>query len=332
MEQKEFIRRILENGQGKLSHEDFSAIEDWKAISDENRAFAESIERTIELSSSYGQNIDFDPSDAYISFQERIKEIEVIPLKSTSSGSNFLKIAASLAILFTIVSGLWFAKGITSTQMATVYSEEGQTLNLSDKTKVVLNSKTSLEHFTALDANKRKIHLEGEAFFDVYRMPDKPFLITTNSIQIEVLGTSFNVRDLDKEDESIVYVKSGKVKISALAAPNRKVVLTAGQQVIFDKKTGQIVKSNDASINALSWMEGKLSFKKTKLKYAVKDLERYFDIKIDLKNKDLFECEYTSLFNKPQKLEIIETIAATFNLQLKQIGETNYELSGGSCE
>lgn len=332
MEQKDFIRRILENGHGNLNHDDFSALEAWKAKSEENRAFAESIERTIELSNNYGKDLDFNASNAFNSFQDRIKVKEVIPLKSRTNRRNVLKIAASIAVLIAIVSGLWLSQGSASAEMATIYSEMGESLTLMDKSKVILNRKASIEHFTSLNSNTRKVNLEGEAFFDVYRMTEKPFLINTNSIQIEVLGTSFNVRDFKSEDESMVFVKSGKVKISSLSAPNKKIVLTAGQQVIFNKKSGKLEKSSDEALNALSWMEGKLSFKKTKLKYAVKDLERYFGIKIDLKNKDLEECLYTSLFNEPQKLEIIETIAATFKLHLKQIGESNYELSGGSCE
>lgn len=332
MEQKDFIRSIIENGQGKLSQADLRVLEAWKAKSDDNRLYAESIEKTLALTGDFGKNLEFDPSSAFVRFQEKVNKTEVIPLINTNSRRNFMKIAASLAILVAVLSSLWFSQISSSNQMVSVFSEKGESLTLVDKTKVILNKKASLEHFTAISSNPRVVNLKGEAFFDVYRMTDKPFIINTNSIQIEVLGTSFNVRDLDSEDECMVYVKSGKVKINSIATPRTRIILTAGEQAIFNKKTGAFRKSNDHILNALSWMEGKLSFNKTKLKYAIQDLERYFDISIDLKNKSLEECEYTSLFNEPQKASIIETIAATFNLQLKQIGDSTYELNGGSCE
>ena len=333
MKKQDLIRRIIENGQGNLSQEDFRALEAWKAESSDNRVFAESIEQTFQLSGGYGEDVDFDASKAFNKFQKRINIEEATPTTNSNIHRlRFLKIAASIAIIISLATAFWFQQSNGTGALAKVYSENGETLTLIDKTKVVLNKKGSLTHFTTISDTKRAATLDGEAFFDVHRMIEKPFVITTNSMKIEVLGTSFNVRDFDAEDESLVFVKSGKVKVSSLTIPDSKTVLTAGQQLVIDKTTGKIKKDREENLNALSWMEDKLSFRKTKLKYAIKDLERYFNISIELKNKSIEDCPYTSLFNAPKKNEMIETIAATFNLQLKQIGEMNYELSGGSCE
>lgn len=334
MEQKEFIRRIIENRNGKLSQEDYRVLEAWKAKSDDNRAFVKSIERTLDLTADYGNDLEFDSSKAFSKFTQTINNTaEVIPLKKSVSKRRFLKIAASVAILLAVISTIWVNQGNATSEIATLYSEKGESITLIDQSKVVLNQKSHLEHFTSMPSNSRNVKLNGEAFFDVYKISDKPFLINTNSIQIEVLGTSFNVRDLDSEEESLVFVKTGKVKISSISNPRKKIILTPGEQVIFNKKTGNFTKSIDnKTINALSWMEGKLSFNKTKLKYALKDLERHFGVSIKLNNKAIEDCPYTSLFNEPQEANIIETIAATFNLHLKQLGDSSYELSGGSCE
>lgn len=325
------IRRIIEEKQGHLNKQDLQALRDWMAQSDENKRYVESLQLIWDKSLEYSTDQQFDQITAFQKFKQKTsREPKVFEMKKVSR-SSLLKIAASL--LFLAMAGtiyFYFSPSNSEQGFAKTTEHKSEAMSLVDGSIVTLNAHTHLNYFKSNEGKNRKLSLNGEGFFEVAKDTDKPFIINTKNLKIEVLGTSFNVRDYEDQNSAEVYVKSGKVKVQAKRS-NQLLILIAGESLLLDKQSQSFRKSKTEQLNSMAWLEGKLSFKKTPLLQALNDLEKYFGINISLKNESIKECPYTSLFNNPDKDDILATISAAFDLQLKQEGDKTYYLTGGSC-
>lgn len=128
-----------------------------------------------------------------------------------------------------------------------------QTIVLSDGTSILLQPHGVLEYPATFAADLREVSLKGEAFFQVTRDPDRPFLVQSGDIITRVLGTSFTVRNVDGEDNVLVQVKTGKVSVfmaNERSEPSKVsdkkvdgVVLMPNQQVLYEKDAMKMTKS-----------------------------------------------------------------------------------------
>ena len=103
-------------------------------------------------------------------------------------------------------------------------------------------------------------------------------------------------------------------------------------KAIYNTQTKQLESIQDASLNAIAWHSKQLSFRKTPVSKAIKDIERYFHIDINLKNPNIEKCTFTSVTNDSDLDEILQTLVEAFDLELQQQNATTYELVGGQCQ
>lgn len=193
------------------------------------------------------------------------------------------------AALFIFVSGITF--GIykisgsfsSSQQMSytTIKVENGQhkTLTLSDGSVVVLNACSKLvipDHFTG---DERRVRLNGEAYFSVAPDKDMPFIVETDDMTVQVLGTSFNMKVYSEDSQYSICVESGKVQVDLAEAMIR---LTPNEQVIVDKTNKEFFKQQELSSRVLSWRNKGLYFNRTPLKSVINELYRVYDQPIEL--------------------------------------------------
>ena len=324
------IRRIIELKQGRLNKQESQMLQDWAVQSQENQAFVDSLNLIWDNSEDFKPNVTFDSQEAFERFQSKI-----------NSKENKAAVKGHYKILYRIAAGLLFlvmATGIyhlytsssSNQQLVESTLDQIKSIDLIDGSNIQLNVESKLTYFAGLEEKSRKVSLVGEGFFDVSRNENKPFIIHTENFKIEVLGTSFNVRDYKSDGIAEVFVKSGKVKVIAKKS-NQVLVLTADEHLYINKETQAFKKSKTAKRNAIAWINGKLSFKKSALSDVLNDVENYFNVSIVLENEALKTCPYTSLFNEPDLDSIIETISAVFDMQIKQEGSQNFTLSGGTC-
>lgn len=141
----------------------------------------------------------------------------------------------------------------------TAFSEMREIM-LPDGTKVHVNGGTEIDYDkNQFDLEKREIWLAGEAFFEVAKNPDKPFIIHTGNIITTVRGTSFNVKAYDQMDKISVVVRSGIVEVGM--ADRTFDVLTANKQIIYDETTDQYTTSESSWEDAGAWMHKRLVLK-----------------------------------------------------------------------
>ena len=195
---------------------------------------------------------------------------------------TFLKYAAVVAVLVMGIWGVYYTVGILSLNKVSyitfnVNKGERQKITLPDGTKVILNSNTCLKYSVPFKGDVRKVEMDGEGFFDVAKDPDKPFIIHTISADVRVLGTSFNVKAYNEDDEVAVSVKTGKVQVDI---ENAALKLLPNEQLVLDKTSKEYRKHNEDITKIMLWTEGKLYFNRMSVQSLALELQRIYDCKI----------------------------------------------------
>ena len=208
------------------------------------------------------------------------------------------------------------------------YNQEKKQVTLPDSSHVWLNENSRLTYDPRFE--QRHVSLEGEAFFEVQRLVERPFEIVSGDATTTVLGTSFNVRAYAAEDKIEVTVKTGKVALAVTKSKESTVILTPGETGVFNKKEEKVEVATREMENADAWKTEKLSFDDEKMAQVIAALERYFDVNIAVSDPALLECPYTSSFDQPDLHAILTVIGSTIGFEFSKT-EERYLLTGKGC-
>lgn len=195
-------------------------------------------------------------------------------------------------------------------------------LTLSDGTKVWLNAASSLkfpQHFTSTKEN-RIVYLKGEAFFDVTKNKAQPFIVKTETIDVEVLGTQFNVSSYTEDATVKTTLVEGAVVVNDQNENTNSLQLVPNDQAIFSKDKKVMHKQKVNTSLYTSWMDKKIILQNESFIDAFKRIERSYDVSITSHNNKLNNTRFTGEFD----VENIEEILKTFSETLK----FTYEIKG----
>lgn len=183
---------------------------------------------------------------------------------------------------------------IIAQSMNVIEVPKGQrsTLTLTDGTKVWLNAESRLVYPASFTAKNREVTLEGEGFFEVARNEKSPFIVRTDLIEVAVLGTKFNIEAYPDE---IVFVTltEGKVEVAS-NENNERVTLEENDQASYSRESGLNVKRGISGDLLKSWTSGEFSYIDKTLAYIVNDLQRRFNVKITILDKELENETFSS--------------------------------------
>ena len=181
---------------------------------------------------------------------------------------------------------------------------------LADGTLINLNAGSSLRYPNGFKAEgNREVFLTGEAYFQVSHDAKRPFLVHTDDLEIEVLGTHFNVQAYADEKNSNTLLVNGVVQVKQKSNPEDAVVLKPGMQASYTQgsKTLEIASVNTAPY--IAWVKGQLYFDQADFPQIARILERKFDVQIQVNNTALKKEKFTAKF----KAESLEQILKSFN-------------------
>jgi len=199
---------------------------------------------------------------------------------------------------------------------------------LPDGSKVKLNHGSKLIYPKNFSGNTREVTLSGEAFFDVAKNPEKPFIIKTAGASIKVLGTTFNVYAYSESQTVEVIVKTGKVELNELVSSKtengEKVLLLPGEKGTFDKQNKTIAKETTFNPNNLSWYTHEIEFKYTRLSDVLQTLQRAYNLQITVEEGVDLDQKLSATFSQQQPDYIMEVIAMTQNLNLKKTSNNQF--------
>lgn len=233
-------------------------------------------------------------------------------------------VAASILILSMIAGIFYFnnknhywASPIAFREMATG-SSDIKVIILGDGTKITLNRKSRLKYPVSFGGRTREVFLSGEAFFEVTHNPKRPFKVHTDKLDIQVLGTSFNIQASGVDKELSVSVASGKVGVTPTKAKIKTYMLVTGDQLSYNRSTGKFSQSRVDVANIKAWQTGTFIFRNETLENITHQLERYYKVSILFKNKSLL-TKQISLKVKNQRIDTVMkalSISAEFRYRI----------------
>lgn len=148
-------------------------------------------------------------------------------------------------------------------------------ITLSDGTKVWLNSNSSLKYPSAFSASERRVELTGEAYFEVSKNKQKPFIVETSLQKVEVLGTKFNINAYDDESSTQTSLAEGSVRVSC---NNNTALLRPGQQSTLTDQNIAVRSINMDQV--LDWKNGDFNFSNNNLKEIMRKISRWYNIDV----------------------------------------------------
>jgi transmembrane sensor len=308
--------------------------------SDQKR-LSELLKSSVELRLQFSEMlklhaIAFTPqieAEKQANYQKLIAQIKDQPVIVTSRFqiSDFRKIAANIVLFISLsVASFYIYRDITSPADTMLWYETfspvgSQTkIILPDSTVVWLNSGSTLKYNKSFGIKSREVALAGEGYFEVKKDKTKPFTVHTDSLNVNVLGTVFNVRAYTEDATVIVNLMEGSVNISLPKATNDgSLIMKPNERLVFNKQTKKSISSEtDASRSAL-WTTGKLCFVDATLEQITKDLERKYDVKIQIASEKTKNEIFSGSLNLSLPLkEVLNYIDVDKKFIIKQSGDT----------
>lgn len=265
----------------KASSQEKEAIKEWLEASPANkeqllkeRAFYDAM-----IVSNYRPDVTVQTSKA--------------PLRLTII-KEVVKVAAIIIIVLTF--GFYYHQEKlkeASTAVNTIYVPAGQRANLilPDGTNVWLSARTEIKYPAIFTGSKREIQLNGEAYFDVNKQPDNPFIVHTKQGDIEVLGTQFYVEAYNDSEYFSTALISGCIKVNS---KNNTVTLKPNQKA--DIRNGVLAVSPIVDYDPYRWCDGLICFKNICFTDLMKKFEKYYGIDIVIENKKVSDHIFSGKF------------------------------------
>lgn len=191
-------------------------------------------------------------------------------------------------------------------------------VTLPDGTRVWLNAASSITYPTAFTGHTRSVRMTGEAYFEVAKNTEQPFLVETGETVIKVLGTHFNVNNYMEEGPMRTTLFEGKVEVSGRGYSR---IMRPGEQTAITGN-GIEVKTNINTDQVLAWKEGKFYFEQDDLKSILRQFERWYDVEVIyegiLKNRKFFGIVDRSS-SLSVVLELLKNSDIKFNIEGKKL-------------
>lgn len=272
----------------------------------------------------------------------------ILPTPRTSqetkkSTSRLLLVAATVSII--IVSAGWmayrfsFEKHVPTTPqpMAQVRNSGKaiQRVLLEDGSVVWLKPHSEITYERAFSGPQRRLKLVGEAFFHIHRDTDHPFVISTNNVETQVLGTSFSIKAYEESSSIEVEVLTGKVSVKLAdrvdLRATQEVLLAPNEKATYFKVENQLRKSEPERPDDLAiWKPSDISFDNVPVREVIHALNAAFAVKIQASNVNLLNCLVRADFSDQNLPDILELLSKSIEASYEFRDNTFY-LMGEGC-
>ncbi len=289
---------------GEAEPEEKKEIADWLDLSAENKKLYSDL-REIWLSSGIETNADdYHLEDAIRKFRNEIRKEKSGKPKQIDF-NRFLKYAAILILLLSLPFSYYIGtRNNTDDSITTISCAFGDksSIILPDSSRVWLNSGSKLT-FSSNFKNGRKVSLEGEAFFSVAKDKNHPFRVKTAEVEVEVLGTKFNLKAYPEEKSVSTTLVEGSVNISS---KYQSTLMKPDQKLVYDKESKKlVVQELTDTAPETEWKDGRFVFRNESLAELKPKLERWFDVDIVFGDDMVKDRRFTGVLGRESILEAV---------------------------
>ncbi len=195
-------------------------------------------------------------------------------------------------------------------------------LVLADGTRVYLNAESELRYPVQFLGDRREVKLTGEAYFEVAKDPQKPFVVKTTGMNVEVLGTSFNLNAYGNTEKILTTLVEGSIKIN-IAASQETRLLQPDEQASVDLKSGLTeVRTVDVSLYT-DWKNGRLNFFDNRLEDIMITLTRWYSAEVIYRSPSVKDFRFSGSLNRYGDIrQILDILSSTGKVKIEIKGNT----------
>lgn len=282
---------------GTISEEESVFLDDWIEQSIENRRLYSEQKKLWDLFSIYQKVQKIDERKAY----QKISN-QLFSSKRTSPFIWIQRIAAVLLLPVILTSAFYFySEKANHNQFSTVYNTVEtplgmrSSLTLPDGTKVWLNAGSSISYPVLFASDSRTISLTGEAYFEVKKDKNWPFVVSTKKMNVFVTGTIFNCNAYPENDQIQTVLVEGEVTLINQST-TEIATMNPGELATFNNSNQQITKTKTDLQKYVAWKSGKLMFRDDKMNKVVEKLERWYNVEFEIEDHEIANYVYTATF------------------------------------
>lgn len=254
---------------------------------------------------------------------QRINQKKTIPLLL----NYFRNIAAILLIPLLLFSAWSLFKDRSDSKTSVVARQEITSpsgvrtkIDLPDGTMVWLNAGSTLKFPIQFVGKERDVELNGEAFFEVAKNKEKPFIVSANKARVKVLGTSFNFMSYQEDNSIEVVLKEGKVLFESEYGKNKEQqVMEANSRLVADKQTGKIEVSEVHVNKYIAWHENKLVFDESPISELAQKLERWYGVEVVVDDEKLHNYRFTTTFENESLHQVLELLELSSPINIRYV-------------
>lgn len=265
-----------------------------------------------------------DPIDIDVKRKLAKKKLMVQIKVKKAKTFPYLKVAAAMLPLVLMAALFWsyYSSIVKEITVSTSYGEF-QELWLPDSTKVLLKPSSTLTYPASFDS-ERKVHLMGSAFFEVRRDTLKQFMVSSENLMVQVLGTSFEVVSYENMPEQRITVASGRVSVSHNGGS--EAVLNLSDQLVINKATGFSKRDKVDFYTQLN--NQRMIFQEASLEEMVTLLSTYYQIQIHFPTETniALSANLDAKLDVKDILEVLNVLLENYTLSIHQTGEHSYEI------
>jgi ferric-dicitrate binding protein FerR (iron transport regulator) len=281
-----------------------------------------------------GDISEFSKPETWDRIESEADNPAIIPAKKNSIKRVIFWPAAACILLLLGIGYYTYQKSTVEPEIRMIsvetHYQERMPVILPDSTKVWLNAGSRIEYPQIFAGNTREVKLSGEAYFEVERNEWQSFVVSTDNLQVCVLGTHFAVSDYPGEHIAETVLISGKVRVfSTGEAEKQQFDLFPNEKLLFDTEKQTASLQNIDASQYLAWVNGRLTFDDTDLNAVINRLERWYGVKIECPDELSEKYRLTFTVRDETLEQIAQLMQNMIPVKFKKLGENIYKIEYG---
>jgi len=321
---EDILNVVVGNAEADAKRSILNSLEDEQDSKEEfNR-----LKNSWALLSSEKEMSSYQIENLYLDFKDQLNSKKTI----FKLNINLLLKYAAIFIFAVGLSTLYFHyqnsnPSIRESELfdASIVAENGQRskIILPDSSVVWLNSGSILTYSSNFAHQNREIRLSGQAFFQVTKNKEMPFVVNCDDLKVKVLGTMFDINAYYNDGTVSVALESGSVELLHSKSDLFHYKIVPGEMALYDLHTRDVVIKEVSIDKITAWKDGILYFKDSSMKEVLKKLERKYNIDIVVKNPSVYMSVFTATIKNETLDEVIKSIEFACSIHCTIVRSSN---------